>query len=108
MNSTVCLRYIGVIPKVECLEYGFRIEEKDKDPRLVVLLIESILFKKHDLLRQEAPDLCYQKLLAALRSETSEEPISPCLPITASDIADYRGTHPIGKASKPRSGTFLQ
>jgi hypothetical protein len=108
MNSTLCLRYIGVIPKVECLEYGFRVEDKDKDPRLVVLMIESGLFRKHDLLRQEAPDLCYQKLLMALRSETSEAQIDPCLSVTASDIADYRVTHPIGKTSKSRPGNFMQ
>ena len=103
MNDPTHLRYIGVIPQTECLEYGFRIEDKDKEPRLVVMVIESDFFKKYALKFQEAPDLCYQKLLADLKNETAELPINPRLSITASDIADYRELHPIGKSSKPRN-----
>ncbi len=103
MNDTMHLRYIGVIPQTECLEYGFRIEDKEKDPRLVVLMIESGFFKRHELMLQEAPDLCYQKLLADLRKETAEFPISPCLSVTAADIAHYRELHPTGKSPKSRS-----
>ena len=102
------LRYIGVIPQTECLEYGFRIEDKDKDPRLVVMMIESGFFKKYELMFQEAPDLCYQKLLTDLRNETVEVPISSRLSITASDIAHYRESHPIGKSSKLRSRILPQ
>jgi len=102
MNDATHLRFIGVIPQTECLEYGFRIEDKDKEPRLVVMVIESDFFKKHALMIQEAPDLCYQKLLADLKNETAEFPINPRLSITASDIAYYRELHPIGKSSKPR------
>ena len=108
MSNNTYLRYIGVIPGAECLEYGFQIEDKDKDPRLVVLMIESGFFKRYALMIQEAPDLCYQKLLAALRDETSELPVTPCLPITASDIAHYRELHPVGKSSKLRSKSLLQ
>ena len=102
MNYPTHLRYIGVIPQNGCIEYGFRIEEKDKEPRLIVLVIESDLFKKHALLLQEAPDLCYQKLLADLKNETAELPIDPRLSITVSDISNYRELHPTGKSSKPR------
>jgi hypothetical protein len=108
MNETMHLRYIGVIPQTECLEYGFRIEVKDQDARLVVLMIESGFFKKYALMFQEAPDLCYQKLLADLRSETAELPISPRLSVTASDIAHYRELHPMGKSSKLRSRILQQ
>jgi hypothetical protein len=108
MNNTMHLRYIGVIPQTEYLEYGFRIEDKDKDPRLIVLMIESGFFKKCGLMVQEAPDLCYQKLLADLNSETAELPINPLLSVTASDIAHYRELHPIGKSSKFRSRNLLQ
>lgn len=108
MNNTMYLRYIGVIPGTECLEYGFQVEDKDKDPRLVVLMIESVFFKKYALMVQEAPDLCYQKLLEALKGETSELPIDPCLPVTASDIAHYRELHPVGKSSKLRSRNLVQ
>jgi hypothetical protein len=108
MNDTMNLRYIGVIPQTECLEYGFRIEDKDKDPPLVVLMIESGFFKKFELMFQEAPDLCYQKLLADLRNETAELPISPRLSVTESDIAHYRELHPIGKSSKLRNRHLQQ
>jgi hypothetical protein len=108
MNSTIHLRYIGVIPQTEYLEYGFRIEDKDKDPRLVVLMIESGFFNKRELMLQEAPDLCYQKLLVDLRDETAELPLNPRFSISASDIAHYRELHPIGKSSKFRSRSLPQ
>jgi hypothetical protein len=95
INNAIHLRYIGVIPQTECLEYGFRIEDKDKDPRLIVMMIESGFFKKYTLMFQEAPDLCYQKLLADLRNETDEYTVSSRLCVTASDIAHYRELHPI-------------
>ena len=103
MNDTSKLRYIGVIPQTECLEYGFRIEDKDKDPRLVVLMIESGFFKRYELMFQEAPDLCYQKLLADLRSETEGTHVSPRLSVTADDIAHYRELHPTGKQARKRN-----
>jgi hypothetical protein len=108
MNNTMNLRYIGVIPQTGCLEYGFQIEDKDKDPRLVILMIESGLFKQYELMFQEAPDLCYQKLLADLRNETAELPINPRLSVTATDIAHYRELHPIGRSSRPRSRILPQ
>lgn len=108
MNETMRLRYIGVISQIEGLEYGFRIEDKDKDARLVVMMIESGFFKKYDLMFQEAPDLCYQKLLADLRTESSELPISPRSSVTAADIARYRELHPLGKSSKLRHKNLPQ
>jgi hypothetical protein len=108
INDTTHLRYIGVIPQTECLEYGFRIEDKDKEPRLVVLMIESEFFKRYALMFQEAPDLCYQKLLADLKNETAEAPVSDRLCVSASDITHYRELHPIGKPSKLRQRIMAQ
>ena len=54
-NSMLLLRYLGVIPQTEYVEYGFRIEDKNKDPRLIVMMIESGFFKKYDLMFQELP-----------------------------------------------------
>jgi hypothetical protein len=102
MNNTMHLRYLGVIPQIECVEYGFQIEDKDKDPRLIVMMIEAGFFKQYALMFQEAPDLCYQKLLAELRSETEEFPVSSRSSVSASDIAHYRELHPVGKSSKSR------
>ena len=87
MNDVMHLRYIGVIPQTECLEYGFHIEDKEKGLRLIIMVIESDYFKRYALMFQEAPDLCYQKLLVDLKNETAELPVNPRSSITESDIA---------------------
>jgi hypothetical protein len=104
LHNVLQLRYLGVLPQPECLEYGFQIDDKDKAPRLVVLMIETGFFKQHNLLPQEAPDLCYQRLLAELRNETAELPVEPRYSVTASDIAEYRQSHPTTKSRKPAAG----
>jgi hypothetical protein len=71
-------------------------------------MIEAGLFKKHALMFQEAPDLCYQKLLADIKNETEEFPISSRSAITVSDIAHYRELHPSGKSSKSRFRNLAQ
>ena len=95
------LRYLGVIPQQGHIEYGFRIEDKDKNVRLVVLEIEDCVFERKDLLFQEAPDLCYQKMLWDLGNETMDSPIDDRIPVTDSDIARYRESHPIAKSRRP-------
>ena len=60
------LRYLGVIPQSGFVEYGFRIEDKDKNARQVILTITDDLFRENNLKFQEAPDLCYQKVLVEL------------------------------------------
>jgi hypothetical protein len=49
---------------------------------------------------QEAPDLCYQKLLADVINETSGTHICSLAAVTDSEIASYRGSHPTGKMRK--------
>ncbi len=94
------LRYLGAIPQAGHVEYGFRIEDKDKNTRLVVLEIESEFFQSNQLMFQEAPDLCFQKVLADLDHETTDSPIGDRVPVTASDIARYRDLHPTAKPRK--------
>lgn len=91
------LRYLGTISKPEHSEYGFQIENPDKTVRLLVLTIANSIFLTRQLLVQEAPDLCYQKVLAHLRDETAG-PAEEYLPISESDIASYRAFHPNVKA----------
>jgi hypothetical protein len=90
------LRYLGVIPQTGYVEYGFRIEDKDKAVRQVVLTIEDALFVENHLMFQEAPDLCYQKILMDLSNETGSQ-IRGRVPVTASDIVQYRDSHPTTK-----------
>ena len=88
------LKYLGVNPQPGYVEYGFRIEDKDKNFRQVVLTIESGMFAKDGLMLQEAPDLCYQKVLLDLSNETADSPIGSRVPVTAVDVSHYRDSHP--------------
>ena len=92
------LRYLGVIPQAGYIEYGFRIEKKDKSVRQIVLTIEDAFFQRNDLKFQEAPDLCYQKVLMDLDNEKPDSGIPAWIPVTALDIAHYRDLHPTIKS----------
>jgi hypothetical protein len=94
------LRYLGVIPQTGHREYGFRIEDKDRSVRLVVLEIDSGVFERNELMFQEAPDLCFQKVLADLDHETVDARIGGRVPVTAADISHYRDLHPTTKPRK--------
>ncbi len=88
------LRYLGVIPQTGRRDYGFRIEDEDKNVRVVVLEIESGVFERKELMFQEAPDLCFQKVLADLEMETADSRIGARVSVTATDISRYRELHP--------------
>ena len=94
------LRYLGVLPQSGFVEYGFRIESKDQGVRQVVLTIANAVFQNNDLKIQEAPDLCYQKVLTGLDSEKTKSRIPSRMPVTAVDIAHYREMHPTTKLRK--------
>jgi hypothetical protein len=98
------LRYLGTISKPEHWEYGFQIENPDKTVRLLVLTIANSIFSNRQLLVQEAPDLCYQKVLAYLRDAAGIS-AEDYIPISASDIENYRALHPNvklrGKTKQP-------
>lgn len=94
------LKYLGVIPRIGYVEYGFRIETEDKSFRLVVLTIKDSFFRENELKRQEAPDLCYQKVLMDLDKETTGSRMPSQMLVTALDIAHYRDLHPTAKLKK--------
>ena len=96
------LRYLGAMPQIGFVEYGFRIENNDKSVRQVVLTIEDDFFRKNDLKLQEAPDLCYQKVLLDLNVEKAGSSFPFRVPVTALDIAHYRDLHPTAKLRKSR------
>ena len=91
------LKYLGVLPQDGHREYGFHIADKEKHVRQVILTIDNVFFLKNQLKFQEAPDLCYQKLLRDLSNETSDKPIRSRMAITPSDIESYRDSHPTGR-----------
>ena len=92
------LRYLGMLPHIGHREYRFQIEAHDKSVRTVALTIDDGIFRKNQLMFQEAPDLCYQKLLADVTNEGT--PICSLAPVTDSEIASYRNSHPTGKLRK--------
>ncbi len=93
MHHLPQLSYLGVISKPEQSEYGFRIINEDKTARLLILTIENSMFLTKQLLVQEAPDLCYQKVLADLRSEIPSL-VEERAVVTESDLLEYRACHP--------------
>jgi len=92
------LRYLGVLPQIGHREYRFQIEASDKSIRTVALTIADTIFRKNQLMFQEAPDLCYQKLLADVTTEGTA--ISSLAQVTEIEIASYRTSHPTGKLRK--------
>jgi hypothetical protein len=93
------LRYLGMISHPEHSEYGFQIENEDKSVRLLVLTIANAVFRTNQLMVQEAPDLCYQKVMTSLRSETPII-VEALVSVTDSDIAQYRAIHPLLKQQR--------
>jgi hypothetical protein len=94
------LRYLGVLPHVGYREYRFRIEARDKSVRTVALTIDDGIFRTNQLMFQEAPDLCYQKLLADITNETMGTLIPSLAPVTESEIGSYRDSHPTPKSRR--------
>ncbi len=95
------LRYLGAIPRKNYREYVFRIEDRDdKNVRQIILTIDNHLFQDHHLKFQEAPDLCYQKMLMDLSNETAHAPLPASVRVTGMDIADYRSSHPTAQGRK--------
>ena len=94
------LRFVGVFPQTGHREYRFNIEKENADIREVILTIADALFMPKRLTFQEAPDLCYQKLLADLRLESKEAPVHRRAAVTATDIDSYRETRPTTRAGR--------
>ena len=94
------LRYIEVLPRIGHREYRFQIEAQDKSLRTVALTIDDGIFQDHQLMFQEAPDLCYQKLLADITNETTGAPICSHAPVSESEIVSYRNSHPTAKSRR--------
>ena len=87
------LKFLGKISKPEHSEYGFRVEYENKSVRLLVLTIANAVFLTHQLMVQEAPDLCYQRVLTELKSEAAD-PFRELILVTGPDIEQYRTLHP--------------
>jgi hypothetical protein len=86
--------YLGVVSHPDHSEYRFRIVNDDKSIRLLKLKIDKSAFLNKKLMIQEAPDLCYQKVTADLK--TNPNPTAQdAVQVTDADIEVYRESHPI-------------
>jgi hypothetical protein len=94
------LRYLGMLPQIGHREYRFQIEARDKSVRTVALTIDDGIFRTNRLMFQEAPDLCYQKMLADVVNEADGLPISGRAQVSEAEVVSYRNAHPIGKLRK--------
>ena len=94
------LRYLGVFPQTGHREYRFNIGKDTADTREVTLTIADGLFVTNRFMFQEAPDLCYQKLLTDLRIESREAPIYERAAVTATDIDSYRESRQSARAAR--------
>ena len=104
-DSVQKLRYLGVLPQIGFREYGFRIEDNDKEARQIIVTIDDTYFRKNGLMFQEAPDLCYQRVLMDISGESAESTTigrTGSVPITETDIAHYRDSHPTARTRKIR------
>jgi hypothetical protein len=99
-DSVLHLRYMGMLAQIGHREYRFQIEAVDQSFRTVALTIDDAIFRNHLLMFQEAPDLCYQKMLADYANETANSPICSRATVTEAEVASYRDSHPIGKVRK--------
>lgn len=87
------LSYLGVVSQPEYYEYGFKVTYFDRSSRVLTLAIAHSVFLTKQLMVQEGPDLCYQKILADLKNE-SLALTAECTSITEADILQYRESHP--------------
>jgi hypothetical protein len=100
-NLPIRVRYVGVFPKNGYREYDFRVEAEDKTIHQIVLVIDDVVFLEKQLMFQEAPDLCYQKLRMNLIDETVAQ-IGARVRVTPVDVASYRDSHPSSKSRNKR------
>jgi hypothetical protein len=99
-DTVLQLRYLGVYPQVGRREYRFHLGNEGSEIRNVSLTIDDHLFGTSKLMFQEAPDLCYQKLLMEICNETRDVPILSHAAVTETDIQLYRDNHPTVKMRK--------
>jgi hypothetical protein len=93
------LSYLGMLPQLDYSEYGFRITSEDKTDRLLILTIANSVFLTKQLMVQEAPDLCYQKVIADLRNDIPIL-VEESAVVTESDLMQYRAAHPYNHKRK--------
>lgn len=84
------VQYLGFQDTPERREYALRVQRAD-DSRRYTVWIPQAAFAKREALRQDGPDICFQKLLRELMGGAPPE--SDCIAVTEADLTQYRETH---------------
>jgi len=71
-------------------EYSFSLARHELPVRLFTVMVKDNAFGPGLLRFQDAPGLCYERLLSALAGEETETPVSSHQLVTASDIGEYQ------------------
>ncbi len=71
-------------------EYSFSLARHETPVRMFTVVVKDAAFAPGLLRYQDAPGLCYDRLLAALSAEENEAPISSHQLVTASDVGEYQ------------------
>jgi len=85
------VRYLGFRTTADGREYSLRVTE-GFDHRHFVLLIPHEVFAAREARFQDAPDLCFAKLLRDLAADPGMLP-GPRLVVTTRELLDYRLAH---------------
>jgi hypothetical protein len=101
-TPTIC--YLGFRATADGREYALRVTD-GLEPRFFVLLITHEAFATHEARYQDAPDLCFSKLLRDLEADPDLVP-APRLELTVRELREYstaRDRRPPGpKRREPR------
>lgn len=85
------LQYIGFVSAGGAREYSFTLSAKEVPSRLFTVSIANALFRPGLLRFQEGPEICYGKLMIALKTEEGQtHPLDCRQCVTESEVEFYR------------------
>lgn len=89
------LVYIGFTIVPGGREYNFSVPNRETPTRSFTVTIPNAVFRPGLLKFQEAPGICYGKLVAALAIEEADTPLSARQQVTELEVSEYQAS---GKA----------
>jgi hypothetical protein len=87
----VRVEYVGFVNTGLSREYSLRVQDGAALPKTFVLVITNAAFTAHHARFQDAPDICYQKLMAVLSSPEPQK--DERIPLSEEDLHHYRHAH---------------
>lgn len=103
MNGSVQVQYVGFEAKAVAREYTLRVRQAAEEWRDFTVTIPHEAFLSRRARYQDAPEICFLKLLRELAAHANHPPSSR-LSVTDAELEDYRQAHapkPPQRRSKP-------